>query len=560
MPATNESDYVNVLLPFVLASASFFTELLSEYPLRVGSVDTPGSLHTLAILLVVFLSSPSFRSVMAWCNASQFDPVKLCFSLLLLVAVALGATGLSEMGRASTVFFYGIVLATCIGMTFKASDLPPWTAARESLSARSKELSYTTEQCYRMAASMLLLAGAVLLRKALWMCADLQAHTHVYIDDGGAVRSGCTMCDAKPMYLVAFAATSAIVAAMLASVRVGIERSTPVLAFAGMLQCVCVLCLYIAQSQMISRMPGLFADGCFVTDQCPVAYEMRRILSSTHATGPATFLAFATTVLAAQLVDRSIVGERIEAQRTLFLIVIITATAAVCMLIVFSSSALSITFDASIDIALLTVLVGLGLGSIIDEYLGAFCINLAITGDFVAYYIQKVGLRAAFGYLTIVSNVACLLLFALLSLAIFVDKWVLRLPTVVQAIVLCGRSIAWFLTIGSVSLFAIYDGSLPPTRDVQDPLVSRSAFSFILWHFASILAWIMMSRRYPPRLLSRSTQSVYWTTSVVFVGLVYMVYLAATSGSLPSEYPITRIASIVVTLVFVVAPSWLCAI
>jgi hypothetical protein len=487
--------------------------------------------------------------------------VKLVSALLLLTLIFLGEVGLDEIDRTSAVLFYGLILSTCIGMTFKSSELPPWTAALVSVDeTTSRKLSYTTAQCYRMATSMILLTGAILLRKALWMCDDLQAHTRVYLVDDGSIGTGCAICDAKAMFLIAFTSTAAMVAAILAVIRVEIERSTPALAFSGMLQAVCVLCLYIAQSQMVSRIPALFANGCFVTDQCPVAYEMRRIMSSAYATGPTTFLAFATTSLAAQLTDRSIVGKHIEAQRTLFIIIIVTATAIVSVLIVFSSSQLSTTIDASIDIALLTVLIGLGLGSLVDEYLGALCVNAAIAGDFIVYYVQKIGLRVAFTYLTIVCNVVCLLLFVLLSLSIVVDRYVTRLPILLQTIALVGRSIAWFLAIGSVSLFAIYDGSLPPTRDVDDPFVSRSAFSFILWHFAPIVAWLMVSRRTPPKDLTRSAQFLYWSAAVAVIGLIYPTYLTATSDTLPSEYPLTRVASIVVTIVFIVVPSWLCAI
>jgi len=561
MVHTKASIYVNVLLPFVLVSASFSTEILSSYPLRVGFTRTPATLYNSAILLVMFMSAPAFRSVMLRMRMTQVDPVKVVFAAVLVIIVFLGDVDSQEIDRVGTVLFYGIVLSTCIAMTFRSSELPPWTAARVSVDADAvDQLPYATAQCYRMAASMILLTGTILLRKALWTCTDLQTHTKIYVRGGDSIGTGCVMCDAKAMFLLAFTSTASLVAGLIGVIRVDITRSAPAFAFSGMLQCVCVLCLYISQSQMVSRLPALFADGCFIVDQCPVAYEMRRILSSIYATGPATFLALATTILAAQLIDRSMVGRHIDAQRTRFIMVIVTATAAVGILIVFNSSQFAMSIDASIDIALLTVLIGLIAGSLVDEYLGALCVNGAIAGDFIMYYLQKIGLKVTFTYLTNVCNATCLLLFVLLSLALLVNQWVKRLPVTLQIITLLARSIAWFLAVGSISLFAVYDGSLPPTRDVADPLVARTAFSFLLWHFSPIIAWIMVSRRLPPQDLTRSMQLLCWFVAVLMVCLIYLLYLTVISGSLPSEYPLTRIAGIAVVLVFVIAPSWLCAI
>ena len=55
-------------------------------------------------------------------------------------------------------------------------------------------------------------------------------------------------------------------------------------------------------------------------------------------------------------------------------------------------------------------------------------------------------------------------------------------------------------------------------------------------------------------------QLLCWFVAVLMVCLIYLLYLTVISGSLPSEYPLTRIAGIAVVLVFVIAPSWLCAI
>ena len=307
-------------------------------------------------------------------------------------------------------------------------------------------------------------------------------------------------------------------------------------------------------------MPALFEHGCFVVEQCPVAYEMRRIVASTHATGSSTFLALATIVLTGQLIDRSMRAPTQETQRTLFMIILLTATALMAILIVFSMSKFD-SFESSIDLALILTLVGIAVGSLLDEFLGAICINIAIAIDFTYHYIQNIGLGVAMTYLTVVSNMTCLVLFVLLMIIIIMDRYILRLPTSMQIVTLCGRSIAWFLAVGSTSLFAIYDGGILPQREhVMDPLLARSAFAFLLWHFAPIVAWIMIARQTPPVNLTRSTQMLLWVSSVMFVGSVYLVALSINTGKLPSEYPITRLASITVTLLIVIAPCWLCAL
>lgn len=549
--------HTNIMLPFALASASFSTEILTSYPSKVHEVYTPNSFYTSAVLVVIFLASPSFLSGMNMFHMERFDPVKIAMVILLIVLVFFSGTGMREGDRVCMVLFYNIVLMVSVGMTYGWNGLPEWTASNAKIIAH-RQLNSTVTRCFRLAIGMILLSGVVILRKSLWLCHDMRAHTDIYV--GELISSGCTTCDAKNAFLLSFTSTAASATAALAIVRPKLVQSTLALAFSSMLQCICVLCLYIAQNQMIADIPALFEHGCFVEEQCPVAYEMRRIVSSTYATGSSTFLALSTIVITGQLIDRSMRAPSQETHRTLFMIILLTTTAVVAILIVFSVSNFE-SFESSIDVALITTLVGIAVGSVVNEYLGALCIHVAITIDFVFHYVQNIGVDVAVTYLTVVSNIACLLLFALLTVALVIDRCAMRVPVVTQALVLCGRSVAWFLAVGSTSLFAIYDGGILPQREeIVNPLIARTAFAFLLWHFAPIVAWIMVSRQVPPVNLARSTQLFFWVISTLFVGSVYMTAISINTGKLPSEYPITRLASMAVTLVVVIAPCWLCAL
>lgn len=548
--------HTNILLPFALASASFSTEILTSYSPRVGSVRTPNALYTSAVLIVIYLASPFFSMGMWMFRMERVDPIKMATVVLLVTIVFLGDTGIAEGDRVCAVIFYNIVLMLGAGMTFGESGLPEWTVTDKMKDDGS--LNTTIVRCYRLAIALILFSGTVVLRKALWLCHDMRAHAEMYLD--GDVVSGCAKCNAKTAFLLSFTSTAATVTAALATIRLKLEQSTLTLAFSSMLQCICVLCLYITQNQSIAHMPALFENGCFVLEQCPVAYEMRRTVSATHATGSTTFLALASMVLSGQLIDRSMRGVQQETQRTLFIIILLTSSAILAILIVFSASEFD-SFKASIDAALLLTLAGVAVGSIVNEYLGAACIHVAIAIDFTVHYIQNIGVGVAMTYLTVVSNLACLALFVLLTIVLVVDRCFVQLTTLTQIITLCGRSVAWFLAVGSTSLFAVYDGGLLPQREeVVDPLVARTAFAFLLWHFAPIIAWIMIARRIPPTRLSRPTQLLFWGTAVACVGVTYLTALSISTGKLPSEYPITRLTSMAAALLLVVAPCWLCAL
>jgi len=567
-PETSELPvYTNVLLPFALASASFSTELLTSYPSKVHVARAPSTMYTSAILVVIVLSSPPFLSGMRILHMDRFDPVKMVMVALLLVLVCLSDIGMDEGDRVCSVFLYNIVLMAGVGITYKWNGVPEWTPVPIAPNTETRDahtlhvlhvLDTTTLQCFRFAIGMILLSGMIILRKSMWLCYDMRSHTDIYVE--GSILTGCTTCDAKNAFLLSFTATAAWVTAALAIVRPKLTQSTLALAFSSMLQCICVLCLYITQNQASANMPALFEQGCFVAEQCPVAYEMRRIVASTHATGSSTFLALATIAITGQLLDRSMRAPTQEAQRTLFIIILLTTTAMLAILIVFSVSKFD-SFESSIDVALIITLIGIAVGSLFDELLGAMCINAAIAIDFAYHYIHKIGLDVAMTYLTVVSNTTCLLLFVLLTTILVVDRYLIHLSTSMQIVTLCGRSIAWFLAVGSTSLFAVYDGGILPQREhVMDPLLARSAFAFLLWHFAPIIAWLMIARQIPPVNLTRSTQLLFWVSSVLFVGSVYLVALTLNTGTLPSEYPITRLASIAVTLLIVIAPCWLCAL
>lgn len=564
-PVTKEVLHTNILLPFTLASASFSTEILTSYPLKVRRARVPNTMYTSAILLVIFLSSPSFMSIMQFLQMKRFDPIKIGSVLTLVFLVFASDTGLNEDDRICMVLFYNLVLTVSVGMTYGSNGLPDWTAANEvetveasETASRTPKLNVAVVRSYRLAVGTILLSGTVLLRKSLWLCHDMRDHMEIYVND--IVMAGCTTCDAKNVFFLSFTATAALVAAALTIVRPKLVHSTLSLAFSGMLQCICVLCLYITQNQTVANMPALFENGCFVVEQCPVAFEMRRIVSSTYATGSTTFLALATVTIAGQLIDRSMRGLAKEAPRTLFIIILLTTTSIVATFIVFSASDIT-SLEASIDIALIVTLTGIVIGSIINEYLGALCIHIAIIIDLVFHYIRNIGIDVALTYFTVMSNIACLLLFTLLTITLAIDRCLIRLPIITQVLTVCGRSIAWFLAIGSTSLFAIYDGGLMPQReDIIDPLVARTAFSFLLWHFAPIVAWIMLARQTPPVNLTRQTQLNLWVTSTVVVGCAYLTVLSMNTGKLPSEYPITRVASMAVTLLVVITPCWLCAL
>lgn len=570
LPNPRVAIHVNILLPFTLASASFSTEILTSYPLKVQRVRTPNTMYVSVVLLVIFLSSPSFLSGMKLLKMKRFDPIKIGAVLLLVILIFMSDTGFNEGDRVCAVLFYNIVLMISVGMTYGSNDLPQWTTVEiielvetvdnnvDENNVKMQDLHTTVTRCYRMAIGMILLSGTMLLRKALWLCYDMRDHTDLYVND--MATTGCTTCDAKNAFFLSFTATAASMTAALTIVRPKLVQSTLTLAFSSMLQCICVLYLYIIQNQAAASMPALFENGCFVIDQCPVAYEMRRIVSSNYATGSSTFLALATVTVAGQLIDRSMRTPTQEAQRTLFIIILLTTTAVVAILIVFSVSDIN-SLEASIDVALIVTLIGIAIGSLVDEYVGALCICIAITIDLVFHYVQNIGLDIAITYLTVISNLTCLLLFALLTVVLAIDRLVMRLPITAQTLTVCGRSVAWFLAIGSTSLFAIYDGGLLPQReDVVNPLIARTAFSFILWHFAPIIAWIMLARQTPPVNLDRQTQMFFWVTSVTIVGCTYLTVLSINSGELPSEYPITRFASMIVTLVVVIVPCWLCAL
>lgn len=523
-----------------------------------------------ATLVVIALSSPSFESGMQWFKMRRVDPIKMAMVLLLIVLIFLGTPYSTEGDAVCAVIFYDVVLMTSVGMSFGSNDLPEWMVMATPTNPQTDAnggikrdrqnsngaMDTTTTRCYNYSVGAILLSGAVILRKALWMCPDMLAYTTLY--HGDEVVSTCTTCDAKSAFLLAFTSSAALVAAALTIVRPNLTQSALTLAFSGMLQCICVLCLFIAQDQTAASMPALFENGCFVHDQCPVAYQARRLVSSTHATGSTTFLAFATVALAAQLVDRSMKPHQ-ESQRTMFIIILLTATAMLAILIVFSVSNFE-SFEASIDVALLLTLAGVVIGSIVDELLGATCINVAITIDFVFYYIRNVGLDVAFTYFTIMCNVACILFFVMLVITLVVDRLVVRLPVVTQMLILCGRSVAWFLALCSTSLFAIYDGGALPQRGETDPVVARTAFAFLLWHYAPIIVWVMIARSLPSVHTSRPVRVYTWIAAVIGVCLVYTFALSMNTGKPPSEYPLTRVASMAVVLILVISPCWISAL
>jgi len=554
--------HTNILLPFALANASYSCELFTSYPLRVGYVRTPSLFCNSTLLLVILISCPSFQSVMKITGLSQIDPFKTLLSMLLIALIFMSDVGLNESDRVCVVIFSNIVLIPLVGMTFGANGLDAWTLANVDL---IQPINDKIIACYRIATALILLSGATMLRKSLFLCYDMKIYNRIYLDTvdestmDNVIQSGCTTCDAKTAFLLSITSGASVAVAVLASIRIEFQKSTLAIAFSSMVQCVGVLCLYITQDQVASHIPALFENGCYVHDQCPVAYEMRRILSSTHATGSSTFLALSTLVLAGQLIERTMKSN--EGSRTIFVMILILATSGISLLIVSSVSELS-SLEASIDVALLLTLVGIGIGSVINEFIGALCITSAIVIDFYFHYVQTVGLKIAISYLTVICNLTCLLLFGLFLLVYPIHRWMHHpMHTLLESILLCGRSTSWFLAVGSTSLFGVYDGgALPQREDTNNPLVARSAFGFILWHYAPILVWIMLSRYNLTQTIKRSNQIILWIVTIVAVGLVYIMTLSISTGNLPSEYPITRIASIIVTLLFIVAPCWLCAV
>jgi hypothetical protein len=562
--------HTNILLPFALANAAYSCELFTSYPLRIGYNRTPSLFCNSTLLVTILISCPSFKSVMQITELSRIDPFKALLAITLITLVFLSDVGLNESDRVCVVIFSNIVLIPLVGMTFGKNGLDAWTLANVSL---IQPINDKILACYRIATALMLLSGSMILRKSLFLCNDMSIYNRIYLDiidestNDNLIGYGCTTCDAKTAFLLAITSGASIAAALLGSIRIDFLKSTLAFAFSSMVQCVAVLCLYITQDQIAAHIPALFENGCYVHEQCPVAYEMRRILSSTHATGSSTFLALSTLVLAGQLIERTMKSKEYKSTRTLFVMILIVATAGISLLIVSSVSELN-TFEASIDIALLLTLVGIGIGSIINEFIGAFCITTAIVIDFYFHYIQNVGLTVAITYLTVICNITCLLLYALFVIAYLIKQWLNHqsirsddMDRIIECLLLCGRSTSWFLAVGSTSLFGVYDGgALPQREEINNPLVARSAFAFLLWHYAPILVWIMLSRYTLIQKIKRSNQVIIWVVTMIVVGIVYTTALSISTGKLPSEYPISRLASIVVTLLFIVAPCWLCAV
>lgn len=532
----------SVLLPVVLATAALSTESLTAYPtLTRPSQSWIRQYPTTETFLVVILASLTLDNTALF---YRVDLVKITMGIALFVLCMLNSYEASEEGRIVHALFDSFVVLVLVASTALMTD----------------DDTKVTAALHRIAASVLTLFSARTCRKALGMCEDLSRHTT--IEYFGADRvitrgSGCIICNLQASLLLSFISMSTFTGSILLIARKDEENHGLLTACVAIVQLVGVFSLYLLQSGGFEWIPSLFSSStaCDNREECPVVYELRRIYLTAHSVGSLTFSAFAVTVLAVQQLQRSL-RSSIAVGRVLFLTIVVWLATIVATLVVIESSGFSVS---SVEVSILVILMGVCIGSVVDELVGSFFVVTGMLIDFVLYYIVRSDMVVTFTYFTIVSNLFAFCLYAVLM--VLVIGWEDRLKGRILDLIVAGRSITWALAVATTGLLASYDGTMPPVRGPTE--ITRSALAFVVWHYAPICTWVMLSQRLVPTQNPQSyrRRMIVWIGSLVVLATIYAILIAVTSsGSLPSDYPLHQPMTIATSLVVIVLPAWLGAI
>ena len=557
------------LLPATLAVAAVCVDCLEAFAtFNPFLSDTPSSLRTSSLALIICIASPPVRE--------SWKSMQLALLLVLLfVSAMLGTHEAGPNMRAFEVFFViaasiPIVAVVLTGTLLSQDSATSW--GRETPSA----VIYFAFVAY---------SGMRSLRHGLFMCSDVDTYstTIIILGDGRVVAAdGCSMCNS-----MAAAAIAASGAAMLVSSSLILYRTTGAdhldttrtlipLVGAACIEGIATLCAFVALANTKTSLPSLFGDdACVNTPACDAARALRRFNTVSHCTAAMTVNFTANLMLVASLssIKNSLAR---SADVRAIASVLLGIGSLYGFVVVLWYSDISDIYSYT-DVATLVAVFGVVIGGIFDSVVGGQIILTGVAFEIISHiWVNAASWRTMLTYFTIVSNVLLLLLYlclVLLDLVAAARRFGGATPppgtvesggpglveNAMSVLATAGRSISFYLLLGSTALIAIYDGGAIPYRNGVYS-AQRTVFAFLLVHFVPFVAWSFLSVGYA-RLKTRRACVITWIASLAVVFIVYGVCVGS-SGSLgiPDEYPTSHPSITIAVFIGVVIIPWYAAI
>jgi hypothetical protein len=221
------------------------------------------------------------------------------------------------------------------------------------------------------------------------------------------------------------------------------------------------------------------------------------------------------------------------------------------------------------EVASLLALCGIVVAATINTSIGSIILFFACIVEVGMHiWINARSLAPFATYLTYISNTILLLMLivlVILDIGSLIVHWMAPMwmgaiegfSMAGSIICTCGRSISVFLLLASTALLAAYDGSPIPLRDGPNA-EQRTAFAFLLWHYAPAAAWTAASYQYRP-IEGLCALIVTWTLSTIGVVIIYISVVISIGEAVPMYYPHTHIINLAAAAVGIVLPPWIAA-
>jgi hypothetical protein len=582
---TSVIDFVETMrrasaLPLALAVAAVVSDCLTALPpLAVAAGSVPTSFRGTSIVLVACLAAaPTAR------RAGLVLQLALVSASLVLVSIV-GLHEGSALLRAFDAFF-----VTCVAGIIAVCLLTSSTLLRKRMHTHHRA-SPPVVACL----AILVYAGLRAVRNAIFMCTDVSSRTFISTIDPVSslpiVVSGCTLCNALAAGALAAAGASASVSCAIvlfrstsadaANTQFDVERAIVPLAAGASAQAVAVLTGLMAFAHTAGSLDSIFGpDACSSNaDQCIGAREMRRLNAVAHGLPTSLLAALATASLISKLSgigdrtiaasgDAEVVRSKRRGRRAVYALVSCACIYAVTIVLWYAEWD---SWYSHTEVASLLALVGIACSAVWSTQFGTmllFLSSLVEVGIHLGLHARALAPFAT--YLTVISNTILLMLFLLLSVIDVVaaitqhcfrtsaSSSLLEGLSIAGTIVCTsGRSIAFFLMVGSVGLLASYDGGTLPMRQGANA-EQRTAFAFIVWHFVPAAAWMSASYQYST-IGNLWGLLAAWILPTAGVVTIYTVVLGAVGTGMPVEYPTHHVSNMVAAAVGIVLPPWIAA-